>query len=165
MPLTRTIGAERIALVDPVTLIVSALAAGASAAFKSTAESAVKDAYEGLKRLIFGRYREVDVAPVEKRPESVAKRQALAEDLEAAGASQDDELLATAQRLLETVRAHDPGAGPAIGVDLEQVQAEFLKISDVSASGTGVRVRHGTFTGGIDISGVDAGGGAAPDRP
>ena len=150
---------------DPVTLIVTALAAGASAALKSTAESAVKDAYEGLKRLIFKRYRDVDVAPVEKRPESEAKRDSLAEDLAAAGASEDGELLAGAQQLIEAVRAHDAGAGAAIGVDLEQVEAEFLKISDVSASGTGVRVRHGTFSGGIDISGVDAGSGAPPGRP
>jgi hypothetical protein len=148
--------------VDPVTLIVSALAAGASAAFKSTAESAVKDAYEGLKKLLFGRYKDIDVAPVEKKPESEAKRQSLAEDLEAAGATGDDELREAAQRLIEAVRAHDASAGAAVGVDLEQVEAEFLKISDVSSTGTGVRVRHGTFTGGIDISGVDAGGGEAP---
>jgi hypothetical protein len=150
---------------DPVTLIVSALAAGAAAAVKSTAEAGVKDAYEGLKRLIFGHYRDVDVAPVEKRPESDAKRQSLAEDLEAAGAAEDPELLETAQRLIEAVRAHDAAVGPAVGIDLEEVSAAFLKVSDVSATGTGVRVRRGEFTGGIDISGVDAGGRARPDRP
>ncbi len=150
---------------DPITLVVSALAAGASSALKSTAEAAVKDAYGTLKRLIRGRYTDVDVEPVEKRPESQAKRESLAEDLETAGASQDGELLETAQRLVEAVRAHDAQAGPSIGVDLEQVEAEFLKVSDVRSSGTGVRVRHGTFSQGIDISGVDAGGGPAPDRP
>jgi hypothetical protein len=150
---------------DPVTLIVTALAAGASAALKSTAESGIKDAYEGLKRLIFGRYTDIDVAPVEKKPESEAKRQSLAEDLEAAGAAGDRELLETAQRLVEAVRKHDAEAGPAIGVDLEHVEAEFLKVGDVSSTGTGVRLRHGTFSGGIDISGVEAGGGATPDRP
>ena len=150
---------------DPITLVVTAIAAGASAALKSTAESAVKDAYQGLKRLISRRYEDVDVDPVERRPGSEAKRQSLAEDLDAAGAARDRELLEAAQRLVEAVRTHDAAAGPAIGVDLEQVQAEFLRVSDVSASGTGVRVRHGTFSRGIDISGVDAGGGAAPDRP
>jgi hypothetical protein len=151
---------------EPITLIVTALAAGASAALKSTAEAGVKDAYEGLKRLILRRYRDVDVEPVEKKPESHAKRESLAEDLEAVGAGQDQELLETARRLVEAVRAHDAAAGPAIGVDLEQVEAEFLKVSDVRSAGTGVRVRHGTFSGGIDISGVDAGDGrGAPDRP
>jgi hypothetical protein len=34
---------------DPVTVIVTALSLGAQTAFKSTVETAVKDAYAGLK--------------------------------------------------------------------------------------------------------------------
>ena len=37
---------------DPVSLIVAALAAGASAALKDTATEAIKDAYNGLKSLL-----------------------------------------------------------------------------------------------------------------
>ena len=37
---------------DPISLIVAALAAGASAAVKDTAGQAVKDAYSGLKALV-----------------------------------------------------------------------------------------------------------------
>jgi hypothetical protein len=154
---------ERIGRVDPISLIVAALAAGAASAAKATVEAGVKDAYEGLKRLILRRYRDVDVEPVAKRPQSEAKRQSLVEDLEAAGAGADGELLETAQRLLEAVRTHDAAAGPAIGIDLEEVEAAFLKISAVTAAGTGVRVRHGTFSGGIEISDVNAGDG--PERP
>jgi len=36
---------------DPVTLIVTALALGAADGFESTAEQAVKNTYSGLKRL------------------------------------------------------------------------------------------------------------------
>ena len=41
---------------DPGTLIVTALALGAAAGLKATAEQAVKDTYSGLKRLIIDHY-------------------------------------------------------------------------------------------------------------
>ena len=43
---------------DPITLIIGALAAGATAAAKDTASQAVKDAYAGLKTLIQRRFAE-----------------------------------------------------------------------------------------------------------
>src|SRR5258708_4418405 len=42
--------------IDPISLIVAALAAGAPAAAKDTASQAVKDAYNGLKALIHTRF-------------------------------------------------------------------------------------------------------------
>ena len=51
---------------DPVSLIVTALATGAAAALKDTAGEAVKDAYSGLKSLLDaqarfdGRWRRTD---------------------------------------------------------------------------------------------------------
>jgi|1186.fasta_scaffold354253_1 hypothetical protein len=62
---------------DPVTVIVSALAVGAAAGVKETAAAGVKDAYAALKRLLGERYGGVDVAAVERRPESEAKRRSL----------------------------------------------------------------------------------------
>ena len=37
---------------DPVTIIVSALVAGAAAGLQPTAEQAIKDAYNGIKALM-----------------------------------------------------------------------------------------------------------------
>ena len=42
---------------DPITLIVTALAAGAALGVSDTASSAVKDAYAGLKALVKKRFR------------------------------------------------------------------------------------------------------------
>lgn len=42
---------------DPVTVVVAALAAGAGAGVKDSATTAVKDAYEGLKGLLVERFR------------------------------------------------------------------------------------------------------------
>ena len=50
---------------DPVTLIVSALALGASAGLKSTVATAIGDAYSALRRILGERYRGVDLTPVE----------------------------------------------------------------------------------------------------
>jgi hypothetical protein len=142
---------------EPVTIIVSALAAGALAGLKPTAEAAVKDAYAAFKALVRRKYGSVDVIPVEKKPDSEPKRESVAEDLRDAGAGSDVELLEAARTLLELIRSRAPETGPAIGVDLEEVTAAALRIHGVDAEGTGVRVRKGEFSGDIDISNVNAG--------
>jgi hypothetical protein len=147
--------------VDPVTLIVSALALGASAGLKDTVATAVRDAYSTLRRILGERYRGVDVTPVERRPESAAKRDSLAEDLGVAGAGTDAELLAAARQVIEQISSHAPEAAAAVGVDLERVRASALRIAAVDSAGTGVRVRDSEFSGDIDIRDVRAG----PDRP
>jgi hypothetical protein len=72
-------------IADAVSVIVSAVSAGAVAGAKDTVAQAVKDAYAGLKKLITERYAHVDVTAVEKKPESMAKRDSLGEDLQDAG--------------------------------------------------------------------------------
>ncbi|MFE5082830.1 hypothetical protein [Streptomyces mirabilis] len=143
--------------VDPVTLIVSAVALGAAAGLQESAATAVKDAYAALKRLIGDRYQDVDVTPVEKRPASEAKRGSLEEDLVAAGAGADTELMAAARRVIDEVKSHEPAAGAAVGIDLESVEAAALRIDGVDSAGTGVRVRQGKFSGDIEITDVRAG--------
>jgi len=143
---------------DPTLIaIASAIATGAAASLKDTASAAVKDAYAAIKELIKNKYKSVDVTPVEKKPDSIAKRESLQEDLSDAGAVGDAELRELAQVLTEALKQHAPEVGPAVGVDLEDVEAEFLRVSSVDAEGTGVKVRKGKFSGGIDIGSVRAG--------
>ena len=68
---------------DPITVIVAALAAGAAAGLKPTAEQAIKDAYAGLKALILARYNRAAPAldQLEQAPESKARRAVVEEDL------------------------------------------------------------------------------------
>ncbi|MFE3024012.1 hypothetical protein [Nocardia tengchongensis] len=138
-------------------IVAEAVAAGAAAGLKETAKVAIKDAYQQVKTLITGRYGQVDVTAVELRPASEHRRNELAEDLTAAGAGGDGELLAAAQALLAAVRAHEAAAGTAVGVDLERVQAAALRIREVESTGTGVRVVDGHFDGDIDLGSVRAG--------
>ena len=140
--------------VDPITLVVTAVALGASAGLTDTATQAVKDAYSGLKTLLARR--RVDVSGVERRPDSDAQRAALTETLTDIPDVVDEEVLAAARAVTEAVAAHEPVAAAAVGVDLERVRAEFLRIQSVEAAGTGVRVREGEFAGGIDIGQVRA---------
>ncbi|MEV0360255.1 hypothetical protein AB0H71_29790 [Nocardia sp. NPDC050697] len=145
-------------MVETVAAIVAqALAAGAVAGLGESAQQAVADAYQKLKGLVTGRYGQVDVAALEQRPNSEHRRGELAEDLTAAGADQDGELLAAAQALVAMLRAHEATAGAAVGVDLEQIEGAALRIKQVDSTGTGVRISHGTFSGDIEIGSVHAG--------
>ncbi len=100
---------------DPVSMIAIALATGAAAALKPTAEQAVKDAYAGLKELItrkFGVSSEVAkaVEGVETKPDSAGRQTTLKEELSTANVAQDQAILQAAQRLLDLIQAHPDGA-------------------------------------------------------
>src|SRR5690349_13439524 len=98
---------------DPITLIVTALAAGAAAGMKDTASAMVKDAYAGLKALVKKRLgdepgAELVLARHEQAPETW--QAPLMAELAGTGADGDRDLIAAAQALLDLIR-ETGGAG------------------------------------------------------
>ncbi len=145
---------------DPITLVVTAVALGASAGLKDTAAAAVKDAYAGLKALLTRR--KIDVTGVERKPESDTKKDSLREDLvdlDGTPDGIDEALLDAARRLLTAVKAHDPAAGEVIGIDLEEFYAKSLRVSGVSSEGTGVRGKNWRIEGDAVFENIHAGRG------
>jgi hypothetical protein len=91
---------------DPVTLIVTALAAGAASALQDGASATVKDAYTRLKTLVMKRFAsrpkgELVLAEHEAAPQTWEAP--LAAELSAAGAEGDADLVAAAQALMRLV--------------------------------------------------------------
>jgi hypothetical protein len=127
---------------DPLTSIVTALAAGAAVALQSTVEQVVKDSYAALKGLIQRKYAQVDVNQLEANPSSKSRRGVVEEDLKAAGADRDAEVLQQAQALLEAIQHQAPETAAAIGVDLRDMEGAALAIRRVTATGAGVKVEH-----------------------
>ena len=142
---------------EPATIIVTALALGAATGMKSVAEQAVKDGYQGLKNLIKTKYPDVGVERLEKKPDSKNQQNAVEEEITDLGADKDTEILQKAEVLLEAAQNLPTENLPAIGVDLEEIEAAALKIKDIIATGTGVKVRKGKFQNEINIEQVRAG--------
>jgi hypothetical protein len=99
---------------EPVTLILTALAAGVALGMKETASAAVKDAYGGLKalvrrRLAASRDGELVLARFEEAPETW--KDPLAVELTAAGADRDTDVVAAAQALMRLADAAGSQAG------------------------------------------------------
>lgn len=99
---------------DPITLIVTALAAGAALGVKDTASSAVEDAYAGLKALVRKRLGdrpdgELVLARYEQAPETW--RAPLMAELDQAGAGNDSSLVAAAVALMRLVDEAGQRAG------------------------------------------------------
>lgn len=137
---------------DPVTLVVAALAAGSAAGLKDTASAAVKDAYNGLKGLVRGRLAgraggELVLARHEQDPQVWDKP--LAAELAAAGAGDDAALVAAAQALMGLLDA----AGSAAG------KYQVLASGHAVAAGRDVNV---TASGGGVAAGVIHGNVAPP---
>lgn len=99
---------------DPVTVIVTALAAGAAMGLKDTAGAAVKDAYGSLKALVKKRLAtrvdgELVLARHEEAP--LAWEGPLVAELTAAGAADDAGLVAAAQALMGLIDEAGSRAG------------------------------------------------------
>jgi hypothetical protein len=150
---------------DPVTMAVLALAAGAAAGLKPTAEQAVKDAYAGVKALIQRKFEKVDLTPLELRPDSEAERKSVREYLTDAGAGKDEELMDKVSALIEVLQKKAPEATTAIGIDLKKIKAAHLKAQKVIAEGSCVRVEESEFSGGIELGEVRAGKVDDPKNP
>ena len=143
---------------DPVTLIVLALAAGIAAGAKSTAESAVKDAYDGVKSILKRKYNPPSLGSLEAKPESELKQASLREDLAETEAGKDEELLRKVDELVETLKSQQGEVKEIIGIDIEEIKAESLKIQKVISEGSGIQIKKSEFKGNIDIGEVNAGG-------
>lgn len=126
---------------DPVTSIVLALAAGSS-----SATPAIRGVYNDLKDLIGRKWAGQDgvqaaIASLESKPDSQARRSVLVEELEAAGAAHDREVVVLAHKLLDLAqRAEADGAR----------YTATLHGSGAIAQGTGAAAAG---SGGIAVSG------------
>jgi hypothetical protein len=144
---------------DPISIIVMALVTGAAAALKPTTEQAIKDAYAGMKGLIQRKFGRVNVAVLETDPASKVRQAVVQEDLEKAGAGQDEELLTNAKALLDAIQTHAPDVPKAVGLDLEDIKGASLTAERILAEGphaTGVKVKGADIQGDIRVSDVTA---------
>ncbi len=89
---------------EPISLILAALVAGAVAAAKDTAGTAIKDAYEGLKALIKKRFAgdALAQAMIDAKPEDIKKAEGLLKDkIVEAGVDKDEEIQKAAQEIMQ----------------------------------------------------------------
>ena len=91
---------------DPATVILSALSAGAVSAFQDTASAAVKDAYNGLVKLISKKFSKNTKAKAalgnhQKKPKGTHKT--LKKALMDTKATEDTDILCAAEKLLDLI--------------------------------------------------------------
>jgi hypothetical protein len=101
-------------VMDPITLIVAALAAGASAGIGDAASQAIKDAYAGLKGLIKRRFAgnakaEETLADHEADPKTYAKP--MEKQVMESGVAEDRSVIEAAQRLMALLDPQGSAAG------------------------------------------------------
>lgn len=146
---------------DPATIIVAALVAGLSAGTASVAEQAIKDAYNGLKTLITGKYAKLrsSIDYLEAAPETNIRRASVAEELRNSKADEDSEIQELARVLIEKVHAHspDPEQRKAAKFYLDGIKTAYMRIKDVDIRGANPEfsvTNVETTTGGFEAEGV-----------
>lgn len=99
---------------DPVSLIVMALAAGVSSGLKDTAAEAVKDAYAGLKSLLNRKFGDGPLTQLildehEKAPDVWEKP--LEQEIQKSGAADDEAIVRAAQKVMAAADPQGATAG------------------------------------------------------
>jgi hypothetical protein len=127
-------------------------------------ESVVKDAYKKVKGLLADHFSSVPISLVTESPASKPRRALVESELSALNADQNMELVAAANKLLEAVKEHEPGAAHVVGVKLEDVEAANIRLRDIYSTHTGVEIKKAKVAGDIEIVGVHAGSGEPPKK-
>ena len=115
---------------EPISLIIAALTAGAVAGVRDTAGAAIKDAYGGLKALIRRRFagnREATAELELSEREPAVPTGELARHLQAVGAGADEELITAAQTVLRLV---DPAGARAGKYDVHISGGKGIVVGD-----------------------------------
>lgn len=109
---------------DPVSAIVGALVAGATAAASDTASQTIKDAYQGLKTLLVDTYKLASTALLEKKPSSSAAQEAVREEIQDTSAIAADPapVLEKAKALHDALSQEPPETLIALGIDIEKLK-------------------------------------------
>ncbi|HEX9868099.1 MAG TPA: hypothetical protein VGC99_05790 [Candidatus Tectomicrobia bacterium] len=99
---------------DPVTVIVTALASGAAAATKETAAEAIKDVYQGLRALIqrkFAGQPAAELALTKHADKPEVWQAPLKEALTDVAADRDEAIISAAQQLLALINPQEAAKG------------------------------------------------------
>lgn len=99
---------------DPISLLLTALTAGATASAKDTASQAVKDGYASLKALVIKRFagnQAAGTALAEYEKDEETWKKPLQKSLADVGADRDEAILQQAQRLLKHINPQQASQG------------------------------------------------------
>ena len=145
-------------LMETISAIALSLALGAGAIIgKEVVSAVVKDAYASLKNLVKTRYPNVPLEIIDQGPNSKARRAVVEEELKAAGADRDEDLAKSAKALIDLIQNNEPAAISATGVDMKDVTAANIRLSNIIASGAGIVMKNVRTPGDIDIRDVRVG--------
>lgn len=121
---------------DPISLIVGALAAGATTGLKDTTTDALKDAYAGLRELVRRRFagrRVAEMALIEHEKAPDTWRQPLVAELAAAGADADTAIIAAAQRVM-TIAGDTSGVSGKYTISIQDANGAVVGDSNTQVN-------------------------------
>lgn len=142
---------------EPISIIVGALAMGAAAATKKVGGQIGLDAYNALKRLISDRYEiRGAVAALEQGPPSEMAKVALIEVLAKTMAPTDAEVIERAKYLLSVLETVPHADLVAVGIKISELTAINARFGEVSiiGSGTGISIDKLNAQGDVMFDGV-----------
>jgi hypothetical protein len=114
---------------DPITLILTALTAGAATSVKDTASAAIKDSYTGLKALIQRKFEgkpkaQTALVDYEEDPETYVKP--LQKALIETHLDREQEILEAAQKIMTLVQPHQAAMGKFAIQNTGNVQGQVI---------------------------------------
>lgn len=115
---------------DPFRIIVTSLAAGATASVELMAEQAVKDAYVEFKALIQRKHGILVLEALEKQLDLENIQASVAQDLKDVDTDSVKELLEHAMSLLDIVKTYDPVTVATLNINLDEIVTAYRGLKD-----------------------------------
>lgn len=156
---------------DPITTVmVLAATSGAAAGLTDVSKGMITDAYNAVKTTLqdlCGSDSKVvqAAATLEEEPDFEPHQTALAARLKQADLLDNSTLLAATQTLADVLQENAPAVAAATGVSLEDITGVGLRISRITATGSGVVVKGAKMKGDIEITDVQAGDSSPKANP
>ncbi|MEW5802359.1 MAG: hypothetical protein AB1847_09680 [bacterium] len=110
-------------MMDPITIISTALISGAAAGLKPTAEKAVRDAYNALKAYLTSKWRTFDVAAIESSKNKL-EDETIKDKMRALNMHNDSSLVRLSYEMINLIEKHDISIAKEISIRLGDISAQ-----------------------------------------
>ena len=148
--------------------ITTAIIAAVGAGLANVAETAIVDAYNGVKSAIVKRFGadsklEKAIKNVEDDPESAGYKMNLDDQIAKTGADKDPDVLKAIKQLLDALEKSEGQRKGATGVSLEHIKvAKSAIIDNITSTGDGLIAKDMDIGGDLNISNINAGATNSP---
>ena len=115
-----------------MSIVTTAIIAGASAGLSGVAKTAIEDLYNGLKSLIMAKERDIDFAKLESNPADEVEQKSFSNSVKDYGLEDDPLIVSAAERLIQKIVSEKVPLNKGALISIKELSArEGIVLEDI----------------------------------